>query len=439
MYASATENTYSLLDKENMQIIHNRIARATWLLAGLCSGSLTPFLVQAQQVITIAAFPAVDEIAKAAIPLWKKTHPNVEVKVVSRAFPDHHTAMTTALSTSSNLPDVMVIEFGYVARFAEGGGLEDLGVAPFNFKQQQARFVPFSYRQGTARSGAVVAAPADIGPGTLLFRTDIIKKAGVTEADLTKSWDSYVASGIKIKAATGSYLMAHARDIKDIVIRTDIKPGEGLYLDAKGKVLVDTPRFVRAFELAKKVRESKLDGKINAWSNEWSEGFKRGTITTQMSGAWLAGHLSNWLAPETKGLWRAAQLPEKSWGSYGGSFYTIPKGSKNKILAWEFIQMMTLNPEMQLRAFKSQDAFPALMDVHNDAFFDQPIDFLNGQKARVLWREAARQITAVDVNKLDPIAEEIINTEMDKVLDQNKDIRTALADAKSLIERRARR
>lgn len=397
------------------------------------------FSAQAQQTLTIAAFPAVDEIAKAAIPAWKKKHPDVEIKITSRAYADHHTAMTTALSTSSNLPDVMVVEYGYVGRFAEGGGLEDLGGAPYNMKSQQARFVPFAWRQGTSSAGAQVAIPADIGPGTLLYRTDVLKKAGVTETELTQSWDSYVAAGAKIKAATGAYLVAHARDIKDIVIRSNLQNGDGLYIDKSGKVLVDSPRFVRAFELAKKVRDQKLDGKIGAWSNEWSEGFKRGTISTQMSGAWLAGHLSNWLAPDTKGQWRAAQLPEKAWASWGGSFYSIPKGAQNKALAAEFISMMTTTPELQLAAFKSQDAFPALLETHGDAFFDQPIDFLAGQKARVLWREAARKISAVDVHKLDPIADEIVNNELDKVLDQGKDIRTALADAKALIERRVKR
>ena len=403
-----------------------------WLATGL-SAAL------AQTVLNIAAFPAVDEIAKAAIPAFKKKHPDVEVKITSRAYPDHHTAMTTALSTSSNLPDVMVLEYGYVGRFAEGGGLEDLGAAPYNMQAQRARIVPFAYAQGTSTSGALVAMPTDIGPGTLLYRTDILKKAGLTEADLTKSWDGFVNSGLKIKSTTGAYLVAHARDIKDIMIRADLKTGEAMYIDKTGKVLVDSPRFVRAFEMAKKVRDQKLDGKIGAWSNEWSEGFKRGTIATQMTGAWLAGHLNNWLAPETKGLWRAAQLPEKAFGSWGGSFYSIPKGAKNKALAAEFIQMMTLTPDLQLAAFKSQDAFPALIETHKDAFFDQPIEFLGGQKARLIWREAAQKINAVDVHKLDPIAEEIVNTELDKVLDQGKDVRTALADAKALLERRVKR
>ena len=406
------------------------------LLAAI--GLLISSLAQAQN-LTIAAYPAVDSIAKSAAVEWKKKHPGVELKIVSRSFPDHHTAMTTALSTSSNLPDVMVLEVGYVARFAENGGLQDLSLAPYDLKTKQSQFVPYAFKQATSRSGAVVAVPTDIGPGTLLYRTDLLKKAGITEAQLTASWESYVQSGVQIKAQTGAYLMPHARDMKDIVIRSNLQPGEGLYLDNKGKVLINTPRFERAFELARQVRTQKLDGKINAWTTEWTEGFKRGQIATQMSGAWLAGHLNNWIAPQTKGLWRAAQLPEHSWASWGGSFYAIPKGSPNKTLAWEFIQMMTLQADMQLKAFKAEDAFPALLAVHKDAFLDQPIDFLGGQKARLLWREAAQKTTAIDVHKLDPIAEEIVNTELDKVLDQGKDIRKALQDAQALLERRARR
>jgi len=394
---------------------------------------------QAQMTLTVAAFPAVDEIVKSALPAWKKLHPNVQVKVVSRQFSDHHTAMTTALSTSVYLPDVMALEVGYVGRFAQGGGLDDLSREPYNIRKFESRFVPYAFQQATNRKGAVVAVPTDIGPGTLLYRIDVLNKAGVSEADLTRSWDSYVATGAKIKLATGSYLMAHARDMKDIVIRTGIQPGEGLYFDKDSKVLVTSPRFVRAFELAREVRRQKLDARVGAWSNEWSEGFKRGTISTQMTGAWLAGHLNNWLAPDTKGLWRAAQLPENAFAAYGGTFFAIPRAAPaaNKAMAWELIQLLTLSREMQLGAFRSQDAFPALIETFDDPFFDLPITFLGGQTARLGWRAAARRITAVSVHKQDAFADEVVNTELDKVLDRGKDIKQALADAQSLLERRA--
>ena len=50
------------------------------------------------------------EIAKAALPIWQQLHPDVEVRIVSRQYADHHTAMTTALSTSVLLPDAMALE-----------------------------------------------------------------------------------------------------------------------------------------------------------------------------------------------------------------------------------------------------------------------------------------------------------------------------------------
>jgi multiple sugar transport system substrate-binding protein len=408
-----------------------------WALLGQPAVAAPP----AASTLTVAAFPAVDEIVRAAIPEWQRRHPDVGIKVVSRQFADHHTAMTTALSTSAHLPDVMALEIDYVGRFALGGGLEDLSREPWSIGRFESRFVPYAIHQAKAHSGAIVAVPADIGPGTLLYRVDIAAKAGVGEADLTRSWDSYIAAGIRIKAATGAYLLAHARDIKDIVIRAGIQPGEGLYFDQASNVLVTTPRFVRAFELARLVRQNKLDAKVSTWSNEWSEGFKRGTLATQMSGAWLAGHLNNWLAPSTKGLWRAAQLPEGAWAAYGGSFLAMPKGAaaERKALAWELIQLLTLNRDRQLAAFKSQDAFPALIETYDDGFFNQPIAFLGGQQARLVWREAARHITAVAVHKQNAFAGEVIDTELDKVLDQGKDIPTALADAQRLLARRAHR
>ena len=419
----------------------NQRCGSGWRCAGLFLWPLMMAGAQAQQTLIVAAFPAVDEIVRSNIPAWKKLHPTVEIKVVSRQFTDHHTAMTTALSTSFYLPDVMALEVGYVGRFAQGGGLDDLSRPPYDIKRFQSRWVPYALQQATNRKGAVVAAPTDIGPGTLLYRADVLAKAGVSEAELTHSWEGYVATGAKIKAATGAYLMAHARDMKDIVIRTGIQPGEGLYFDNQSNVLVTSARFVRAFELARKVRQGKLDARVGAWSNEWSEGFKRGTVATQMTGAWLAGHLNNWLAPNTKGQWRAAQLPEGAFAAYGGTFFAIPRGAPaaHKALAWEFIQLMTLNRDVQLSAFKTQDAFPSLLETYDDPFFELPIEFLGGQNARVGWRAAAKRISAVTVHKQDAFADEVINTELDKVLDRGKDIATALADAQRLLQQRALR
>ena len=113
-------------------------------------------------------------------------------------------------------------------------------------------------------------------------------------------------------------------------------------------------------------RNAGIDAKVKAWSPEWGEGFKRDKVASQMMGAWLGGHLNNWLAPDSKGKWRSAQLPNGAFASWGGSFYAIPQKAQNKAAAWEFIKFMTTSKEMQIEAFRKLDAFPALVEAQSD-------------------------------------------------------------------------
>jgi multiple sugar transport system substrate-binding protein len=421
--------------------MHTSTKRATLQrLAIAAAAALAGVGAQAQTTtLTVASFPSFDLAVKAAIPLYKKVNPNVEIKLVSLAFMDHHTAMTTALAAGGNVPDVMGVELSFIGKFVESRGLEDLGKAPYNGMQLTPKFAKFTVPLAMSGSGTLAAIPADIGPGALFYRKDMLDKAGVSEADLTKSWESYIEAGKKVKAATGAYLLANAVDIKDIYIRSGLKAGEGIYFDKKGQPLINTPRFQKGFELAKAARTAGIDAKIAAWSNEWSEGFKRDKVASQMMGAWLGGHLSNWLAPESKGNWRSAQLPAGAFASWGGSFYAIPSKAQNKAAAWDFIKFMTTNKEMQIEAFRKLDAFPALIEAQSDPFVNEPIEYFGGQKARQLWKVSADKIQAIAVDKFDPIANEIVNAELDKVLEQNKDIKTALADAQAALKKRVRR
>ena len=395
----------------------------------------------AQRVtLTVAAYPAVDEIVKAALVEWKKKHPQVDVKVVGREYADHHTAMTTALATSSGLPDVMALEYGYLGRFALGGGLEDLEQAPFLAGSALPKLVPFAVAQGRSGASGLSAMPTDIGPGVMFYRQDLLKKAQLSETDLTGSWDGFIRSGQQLKKSTGAYLVAHARDIKDIVIRGNVPAGQGIYFDAQGKSVIDSAeRFRKGFELARRIRSEGLDAKVNAWSNEWGESLKRGQVASQMMGAWLGGHLQNWLAPNTSGLWRSTVLPERVAISWGGTFYAIPKKAVHKELAWDLIKHLTLNRSQQEMAFEKFNAFPALIEAHSGAYFDQPVAFLGGQKARIAWRQAAAQISPTRVFKADAVAEEIVNAELDLVLTKGKSIDQALKDAHQAVQRRASR
>jgi multiple sugar transport system substrate-binding protein len=158
-----------------------------------------------------------------------------------------------------------------------------------------------------------------------------------------------------------------------------------------------------------------------------------------MMGAWLGGHLANWLAPDTAGKWRSAHLPNGAYASWGGSFYAVPKKAVHQAQAWALIDYLTQDAKQQKAALEQFNAFPALVKAQTGDGFDAPIAFLGGQAARGQWRDSAMRIVATKVFKHDAVAEEILNAELDQVLLRGKSIDAALKDADRTIARRARR
>jgi multiple sugar transport system substrate-binding protein len=405
----------------------------------MCAAAFSHASFAATTEITVAAFPNINQVVEVGIPLFEQKYPDIKVKLVTLAYGDHHNAMTTALATGANVPDTMVVESNYIGRFVESGGLEDLDAAPYNAGAFTEQLTPFSVAQGKSSKGVQSGIPADIGPGAIFYRHDILEEAGVTQQDLLTSWDSFIESGVKVKQATGNYLISNAVDISNIVIRSNLKDGEGIYFDSEHNVIVNSPRFKEAFRLAKKARDAGIDAEVGPWSNEWSEGLRRGTIASHMMGAWLGGHLSDWIAPDSVGVWRTAELPNEAQVSYGGSFYAIPKRAENKDAAWKFIEFMATNTEIQLLGFKEINAFPALTSTYNDSFFEEPIPYLGDQKARMIWRDVATKIPAISVDRYDEVARQVIDDALEKVLERDADIDQVLADAEKQIKRRARR
>jgi len=395
--------------------------------------------VRAETELVVASYPSFDTAVMAAIPLYKKIRPDIRIKLVSLSYEDHHNALVSALATGVGLPDVLGIEVDYLGKFVGSAGLEDLAKPPYSALALKPQLVPYTFGQASTPAGVLSGMPADVGPGSMFYRKDILDRAGVTEAQLTASWESYIEAGKIIKARTGMLLVPNALTVMDAYVRANGQPGQGLFFDTQGRVIIDTPRFQRAFELAKAVRDNGLDGNFDRWTNDWFESLRR-AVATEISGAWLGGHLAGYIAPDAVGKWRAAALPGGAVASWGGSFYAIPSHNtpQRKQLAWEFIRFMSTDRAMQMAAFKAGDAFPVLLDAANDVFLDEPLPYFGGQQARLLWRDFAKRVPVQQVNRLDASVLLIMRAELDNVLSRGKDIRRALADAQRHVERRMR-
>ena len=407
--------------------------RALVLTAALLS-SLT---FAQKTTLTVAGFPNLTDVITAAAKVYEQQNPDVDIKVVSKQFADHHTALLTALASGSGAPDVAAIEIGYISQFASAGGFVDLSQAPYNAGEVDNNTVQYALEQATTSDGRLIAMPTDLGPGTMFYRRDILDKMGVKPEEIGQSWDSYLEFGRALKKQ-GLYLIPNATRIYNAYIRSNAPQGEGLYFDADGNPTVNSERFTKAFELAKTIRDEGMDLNVGDFTPEWAAAFQDGQAATELDGFWLTGWLQD-TVPDTSGKWGVTTLPADSYVSWGGSFYAIPEQSQNKEQAWDFIKFLTTNPDTQLLAFQTIGAFPADKTVYDNAIFQEPVPFLGGQKGYEVAINVAQKINGQPVNPNDNLASEIVTDQLTQVLTEGKDISSALSEAQSLIERRVSR
>jgi len=379
--------------------------------------------------IRIDGFPDYDSQINAIAPGLTQHN----VTMLKNNHGDHHNKLKTNLATGTGAGDVVLIDVGFVGSFVNAGGFVDL--TDF-YKGLAGDYANYAVEAGKGNDGAQYAVPVDLGPGVMYFRRDYMEDMGFDLEEVMTDWDTYLAYGAKLKEKD-IMLIGDAGALANAYYRFNVAEGEGLYFTSDGKPLVTGPRFVKAFEIAKAVRDGGMDGNISEWTEDWYAGFREGKFATQMSGAWLLGHLKNWIAPDTSGNWGVSNLPAGTFGTWGGSYLAIPKQASNPSASWDLIEYM-ISEENQLAGFKNIAAFPAHTGTYSDASFGEPIEFLRGQKARLMFADIASKITPVAPMKGDLIAEDLVGKALDQVLNDGVSIKKALKDAEKQIKRRVR-
>jgi multiple sugar transport system substrate-binding protein len=64
----------------------------------------------------------------------------------------------------------------------------------------------------------------------------------LAEAKLTPGWGGCMQAGVKFKQSTSACLMAHARDMNDMLVRTGAQPGKGQHFGKDVRVVVARSR-----------------------------------------------------------------------------------------------------------------------------------------------------------------------------------------------------
>ncbi len=319
-------------------------------------------------------------------------NPGTTVEVVPVNWGEAVAKLTTAIA-GHQTPDVSQMGTDMMAQFAATTALEPV---PANF--QPSTFFESAWNTNVV-NGIVYGVPWYVETRLLYYRTDVAERAGITKPPAT--WDDLMAMA-KAMQATGGAKWGISLGTKNWQEYLPfLWSNGGAVMDAQGKFQLNSPQAVEALTFYESFFKDGLSPKAVPEGFDITPAFVAGTHPMFFSGPWHMGLIKKAGGAAFDSKWAIAPMPKKvsATSFLGGSNLVVYKDSKNKDLAWAFVQYLS-DPKTQvawyttpgvadLPAVQSAWDDPALKDDKNVAMFGAQLKETQAQPAISTWSELA--------------------------------------------------
>jgi multiple sugar transport system substrate-binding protein len=366
-----------------------------------------------------------------AVKMFEKAHPNIKVKLQNVGQgPDHYRKVRTVLKSGKGLPDVIHMEFQFIPSFTLTKSLLDLKpYLPDNFLSNYPEWI----QKQINVEGGIYGVPWDTGPLGLIYRQDLLDKAGIKTP--IKTWDEFADAAIKYHQANPkSYLVnmpgGQTGQWLALFWQNGARPFTTDPNDFKAD-LTD-PKVKQVTDFWDKLYKAGAISHDTDFADAWYQGFAKGKYAGWLSAAWGPIFLQDY-TKSSKGEWRAQPLPQ--WeegqnvsGNWGGSTLAVLKQSKHPAAATEFARwILTDRQPVEMFSFERFLFPPQNFMLQNEEWLNKKYPFYGGQQVNKVYAGIAN---TVDKNwQWDPI-HEYVATEGDaikgKSVDQGKGATAAL-------------
>ncbi len=322
---------------------------------------------------------------------YQQSHPNVEIVESVSEYNTHHSNLINHLAAGSGAADIEAVDEGFMAQLKarpdQFTNLLELGAGEF-----EKSYPAFKWQAAVSADGKkLIGLGTDVGGLAMCYRTDLFAQAKLpTDREavsaLWPTWETYVATGVKFKAAkTGAAFFDAATNLYNGQM---FQLEKAYYEPGTNEIIVgQNPGVKAAWDLTMKAIADGLSGKLVAWQPDWVTAFQKGAFATITCPAWMQGYIKE-NAPGTAGKWDIAAVPGAA-GNWGGSWLTIPAQSKHRKEAYELAVFLTA-PAQQVKVFKAVGNFPSAIPAMHDPSvegFQNP--FFNNAPTGKIFGESA--------------------------------------------------
>lgn len=361
-----------------------------YFLLSIVAGCAGPAKTGSEKVVEMWVMPnslePISDLENLLKPFEDKT--GIKVKVTSVDWGAGWSKITTA-ATSGDVPDLVQLGSTWVSAISAMGAMEELSAEAVSSLGGAKTFVPVAWdTTGIEGSGKTTAIPWFVDARALFFRTDVLKKSGVTASELG-SWDSFKNALKKVYAADiviedqpvaplgisgkndwnvihslapwiwmagGDFLSA---DRKTCILDSDaVFNGISYYIDLVQSGYVPLEYL--------ELNTAQVSGNFNsgAVSMYFDGPYEVKTLTRPASEGGAAGSLTS----RNFSVTGYPRGPKGRVTFVGGSNLGIFKQGKNKAGAFEVIKYLT-SKTSQVEYAKVTGFLPARLDAFEDPFF----------------------------------------------------------------------
>ncbi|WP_369227432.1 ABC transporter substrate-binding protein [Streptomyces sp. R39] len=298
------------------------------------------------------------------------------------------TKILTAHKAKSG-PDLVQAEYQALPTLVSNGAVADIAK---EIGDARSDFADGVWQQVTLGTDAVYAVPQDIGPMMFYYRADLFKKYGLT---VPTTWDEFAgtARALKKKAPAVDLTTFSAND-SGLFAGLAQQAGAKWWTTSgdKWKVAIDDAATQKVAKFwGGLVKEGAIDNQP-MYTPAWNKALDTGKQIAWVSAVWAPGTLTT-AAPDTKGKWAMAPLPQWSasenvTGSWGGSSTAVTTDSKHQAAAAEFAAWLNTDGDALNALAKESGIYPAATNAQTSGAFTSPPEYFSNQAD--FYTEAAK-------------------------------------------------
>jgi multiple sugar transport system substrate-binding protein len=316
--------------------------------------------------------PGMDKV----VDLWNKgpgKQDRITVTVKKQASGDTLVTKILTAHKAGKAPDLVQAEYQALPTLVSNDALADISE---DVGDAKGKFAEGVWQQTTLGTDAVYAVPQDIGPMMFYYRADLFRKYGLT---VPTTWDEFAATARKLKkAAPDVDLTTFSANDSGLFAGLAQQAGARWWTTSGDtwKVAVDdaATRKVAGF-WGGLVKEGAVDNQP-MYTPAWNKALNTGKQIAWVSAVWAPGTLTT-AAPDTRGKWAMAPLPQWSegedvTGSWGGSSTAVTTDSRHRDAAAKFAAWLNTDGDALNALAKEGGIYPASTSAQLSGAFTTP-------------------------------------------------------------------